>query len=60
MNLINTSGQAYISHTKIDGVFMLRLVISGLRTQKQHIEQFQELLVEKLQMVVLKQSSVNG
>lgn len=39
---------------------MLRLVISGLRTQKQHIEQFQELLVEKLQMVVLKQSSVNG
>lgn len=38
MNDINAAGKIFISHTKLDGVFTLRFVVSGLRTEKRHID----------------------
>jgi len=34
MHAVNASGEIFISHTKIDGIFALRLAIGNLRTQR--------------------------
>lgn len=48
MNEINASGKAYISHTKLNGKFTLRLSIGNIRTQERHIEHVWNLLNEKI------------
>jgi aromatic-L-amino-acid decarboxylase len=39
MNLVNGSGGLFISHTRIDDVFVLRAAIGNIRGQHRHIEQ---------------------
>lgn len=34
MHAVNATGEAFLSHTKIDGLFALRLAIGNLRTQR--------------------------
>jgi aromatic-L-amino-acid/L-tryptophan decarboxylase len=46
MNEINTSGEAYLSHTKLNGVFTLRLSVGSLHVQERHIEKVWRLLNE--------------
>jgi aromatic-L-amino-acid decarboxylase len=46
MNRVNDSGQLFLSHTKIDGVFVLRLVVGNIRTERRHIEHAWRLLRE--------------
>jgi aromatic-L-amino-acid decarboxylase len=48
---INRSGAAFLSHTKLDGRFALRLVISQLRTEERHVRQVWEVIQEKLRAV---------
>ncbi|MEO8073550.1 MAG: pyridoxal-dependent decarboxylase [Acidobacteriota bacterium] len=48
MNSINESGKAYISHTKLNGKFTLRVSIGNIRVEERHIEKLWELLNEKL------------
>jgi aromatic-L-amino-acid decarboxylase len=36
---VNASGVALLSHTKLEGRFVLRLAIGSVRTQREHIEQ---------------------
>lgn len=38
MNMVNETGKVFISHTKLNGIFTLRFVISGLRTEEKHVE----------------------
>jgi aromatic-L-amino-acid decarboxylase len=38
LNNINKSGKVFISHTKINGKYILRVSISGLRTEERHIK----------------------
>ena len=38
MNHVNDSGRIFLSHTKIDGVFVLRVAIGNIRTERRHIE----------------------
>jgi aromatic-L-amino-acid decarboxylase len=45
---INETGKLFISHTKLDGRFVLRLTISGLRTEERHVEAAWELIQRKL------------
>ncbi|MBL8182113.1 MAG: amino acid decarboxylase [Blastocatellia bacterium] len=50
MNDINTSGEAYLSHTKLNGKFTLRLSIGSIRVEERHIEKVWKLLNEQLKM----------
>lgn len=44
MHAVNDTGEAFISHTKIDGTFALRLAIGNLRTQRDDVEHAWNLL----------------
>jgi aromatic-L-amino-acid/L-tryptophan decarboxylase len=44
MNEINATGKMFISHTKLNGVFTLRFVVSGLRTEEKHVESAKEII----------------
>jgi aromatic-L-amino-acid decarboxylase len=44
MNRANGSGEIFLSHTRIDGVFVLRLVVGNIRTERRHIERAWALL----------------
>ena len=48
MNAVNESGEAYISHTKLNGKFTLRLSIGSIHVEERHIEKVWNLLNEKL------------
>jgi aromatic-L-amino-acid decarboxylase len=41
---VNASGEAYLSHTKLGGRFVLRLAIGNLRTEQRHVARAWELL----------------
>ncbi len=48
MNDINASGEAYLSHTKLNGKFTLRLSVGSIRVEERHLRKVWDLLNEKL------------
>jgi aromatic-L-amino-acid decarboxylase len=48
MNEINASGEAYLSHTKLNGKFTLRLSVGSIRVEERHLQKTWNLLNEKL------------
>lgn len=41
---VNAAGRSYLSHTKLDGRYVIRLAIGNLRTERQHVaEAWQQL-----------------
>jgi aromatic-L-amino-acid decarboxylase len=48
MNAVNATGEAFLSHTKLNGVFTLRLAVGNLRTDEPHVRRAWALLNEKL------------
>ncbi len=44
MNDINASGEAYISHTKLNGKFTLRVSVGSIRVEERHIQKTWDLL----------------
>ena len=49
MNDINASGEAYLSHTKLDGKFTLRLSVGSIRVEEKHLVKVWELLVKAVE-----------
>jgi aromatic-L-amino-acid decarboxylase len=47
MNEINASGEAYLSHTKLNGQFVLRLSVGSIHVEERHIRKVWDLLVKK-------------
>lgn len=47
MNDINASGEAYLSHTKLNGKFTLRLSVGSIRVEERHLRKVWGLLNEK-------------
>ena len=45
---VNETGKLFISHTKLNGRFVLRLTISGIRTEERHVKEAWELIQFKL------------
>ena len=43
---VNASGTAYLSHTKLDGRYVLRLAIGNMRTELRHVRDAWRLLKE--------------
>jgi aromatic-L-amino-acid/L-tryptophan decarboxylase len=52
MNSINSSGEAYLSHTKLHGKFTLRLSVGSIRVEERHIEKVWRLLNQELAKAV--------
>jgi aromatic-L-amino-acid/L-tryptophan decarboxylase len=48
MNEINASGDAYLSHTKLNGRFTLRLSVGSIRVEERHLQKVWELLNAQL------------
>ena len=48
MDKVNFSGKIFLTHTKLNGKFVIRLVISGLRTEGRHVENAQQILQSSL------------
>ena len=48
MNDINASGEAYLSHTKLDGQFVIRLSVGSIHVEEKHIAKVWRLLNERL------------
>jgi aromatic-L-amino-acid decarboxylase len=46
LDRVNASGEAYLTHTRLDGKLTLRLCIGQARTQARHVERAWELLRE--------------
>jgi aromatic-L-amino-acid decarboxylase len=44
MNDINASGEAYLSHTKLNGKFTLRLSVGSIRVEESHLQKVWDLL----------------
>ncbi len=51
MNSINSSGEAYLSHTKLNGEFVLRLSVGSIRVEDRHMKKIQEILTASLERV---------
>jgi aromatic-L-amino-acid/L-tryptophan decarboxylase len=46
MEAVNASGEIFISHTRLDGRFTLRLALGGIRTEERHVDRAWALLSE--------------
>ena len=54
INEINSTGKIFLTHTKLNGKFVCRLVISGLRTEEKHVKLAEEILQNKLTELLAK------
>jgi aromatic-L-amino-acid decarboxylase len=48
MNKINATGEAYLSHTKLNGQFTIRLSVGSIRVEERHLVKVWELLTAHL------------
>jgi len=46
LSRVNASGTTYLSHTKLDGRFVLRLAVGNIRTERSHVAEAWRLLIE--------------
>jgi aromatic-L-amino-acid decarboxylase len=44
LDAVNSSGQAYLTHTVVDGRFAIRLAIGGVLTERRHLDELWQLL----------------
>lgn len=44
MDNINITGKAFLSHTVLNGIFTIRVVISGIRTEEKHVKEVFEII----------------
>ena len=52
MDQINSDGRAYLTHTKLNGVFMLRASIGQTNVEKKHVDQLWHLLNHYLKEIL--------
>lgn len=44
MDAVNRSGEVFLSHTRLDGRFAIRMAVGNLRTEARHVARAWELL----------------
>ena len=47
MNEINKTGKIFLSHTKLNGIFTIRLVVSHIRSNEELVKQAWEIIKYK-------------
>ncbi len=60
MHGVNASGEAFLSHTKLNDKLTLRLSIGNIRTAERHVRQAWELLNEQLKLLTKKLETGNS
>ena len=53
MQAINETGEVFLSHTKLAGRFVMRLVVSHLRTDETQINRVWEIAQEQLRRLLV-------
>jgi aromatic-L-amino-acid decarboxylase len=48
LDAVNASGEVFLSHTKLDGRFVLRLAVGHIRTEERHVRRAWELVQKRL------------
>jgi aromatic-L-amino-acid decarboxylase len=48
MEAVNATGELFLSHTKLDGLFTLRFAVGNIRTEESHVQHAWVLLNKKL------------
>ncbi len=48
LDAVNATGEVFLSHTKLNGVYALRLAIGHIRTEERHVRRAWEILNEQL------------
>jgi aromatic-L-amino-acid decarboxylase len=51
LNAVNATGEIFISHTRLDGKYALRLAIGNIRSEEKHVARAWELVQEALERV---------
>jgi aromatic-L-amino-acid decarboxylase len=51
MDAVNAGGEVFLSHTRLDGRFTLRLAIGHLKTEERHVRRALDLLKAQLATV---------
>lgn len=52
MNRVNDTGQAFLSHTKLNGRFTIRFCVGNIRTEARHVDEAWELIQLTLRRMV--------
>lgn len=52
---INRSGKAYLTHTRLDGQFVLRMVIAQTNVEQRHVDQAWKLIREKAGEIMMEE-----
>ncbi len=52
LNNVNSTGKVFITHTKLNGKFTIRLVVSGLRTEEKHVMLAWNVIKENLELLL--------
>jgi len=58
MNDINASGEAYLSHTKLNGIYALRLSVGSIRVEERHLRKVWHILNRKLDEISTRRRRV--
>jgi aromatic-L-amino-acid decarboxylase len=48
LDAVNATGECFLSHTRVNGRFSLRLAVGNLRTEERHVRRAWEILEEKI------------
>ncbi len=57
LNAVNASGEVFLSHTKLNGRFVLHLAIGNIRTEEKHIARTWELLKAEYELSSLAEAN---
>ncbi|NOX67321.1 MAG: amino acid decarboxylase [Chlorobi bacterium] len=52
MDRLNNTGEVFLSHTILNGIFTIRIVISGLRTEERHVNEVWDLIKSKYKEMI--------
>ncbi|MFQ5639993.1 MAG: pyridoxal phosphate-dependent decarboxylase family protein [bacterium] len=52
LETVNKTGEAFLSHTKLNGKFVLRLAIGNVKTEERHVARAWEILSDKLDEIL--------
>jgi aromatic-L-amino-acid decarboxylase len=54
---INSSGKIFLTHTKLNEKFVVRLVVSGIRTYESHVRMAYDIIKKSLQEIMKEKES---
>jgi aromatic-L-amino-acid/L-tryptophan decarboxylase len=60
MDRVNASGEAFLSHTRLRGNFVLRLAVGNIRTEEKHVARVWELLRSSSDTIGARQAEALG